>query len=134
MLNKPPHADTPTAEAGPARLDAAALARLKELDPTGGNGLLERVLRAFQGSAARLRPQLDAARRTDDRTAIRLVAHTLKSSSASIGALPLSELCAQVETAIRVDAGDDLAGPLAALDAALDAALQAIDALLKERA
>jgi HPt (histidine-containing phosphotransfer) domain-containing protein len=118
----------------PAVLDPAALARLAELDPTGQSRLLERVLLAFQTSAARLRPQFDAARRSDDRAAIRLVAHTLKSSSASIGALELSQLCAQVETAIRVDAGADLAAPLEALDAALDGALQAIDALQKERA
>ncbi len=119
---------------GPAVLDAAALARLTELDPTGASRLLERVLQAFQTSAARLRPQFDAARRADDRAAIRLVAHTLKSSSASIGALELSQLCAQVETAIRLGADADLAAPLEALGAALDCALRAIDALQKERA
>lgn len=117
-----------------AVLDAAALARLAELDPTGASRLVERVLQAFQTSAARLRQQFDAARRSDDRAAIRMVVHTLKSSSASIGALDLSQLCAQVETAIRLDAHTDLATPLEALDAALDRALQAIGALQKERA
>jgi len=117
-----------------AVLDATALSRLTELDPTGENRLLERVLQAFQGSAARLRPQLDTARRTGDRAGIRLVAHTLKSSSASIGALALSQCCAQVETLIRLEAGDDLEAPLDALTAALDGALRAIDTLLKERA
>jgi len=116
-----------------AVLDAVALARLSELDPTGENRLLERVLHAFQGSVARLRPQLDEARRAGNHTQIRLVVHTLKSSSASIGALQLSQLCAQVEAAIRLDATADLAGPLGSLDAALDGALQAIDALLKDR-
>lgn len=120
-------------EASPG-LDAVALGRLSELDPKGENRLLERVLSAFQASVARLRPQLEAAQRGDDRASIRLVAHTLKSSSASIGALHLSQLCAQVESAIRLDSADDLGGPLAALNDALDAALQAIDTLLKERA
>ena len=119
--------------AAPPRLDAAALGRLIELDPTGANRLLERVLQAFRASVARLRPQLEAARRAADRPAIRGVVHTLKSSSASIGALRLSQLCAQVETAIRLDTDDDLSAPLAALSDALDGALQAIDALLKER-
>ena len=114
-------------------LDAAALGRLIELDPNGQNRLLERVLQAFQTSAARLRPQLDAARSGNDRAAIRLVAHTLKSSSASIGAIRLSQLCAQVETAIRLETEDDLGPQLDALNAALDGALQAIAALLKER-
>lgn len=118
----------------PAALDAGALARLTELDPTGENRLVERVLQAFRASVARLRPQLDAARRNGDRNAIRLVVHTLKSSSASIGSLALSQLCAQIETVIRVDATADLNAPLAALDIALDDALLAIDTLLKERA
>jgi HPt (histidine-containing phosphotransfer) domain-containing protein/CheY-like chemotaxis protein len=139
MLNKHlrPHAAAEAegvpAGAPPAVLDAAALARLSELDPNGTNRLLERVLHAFETSVARLRPQLDAARAGNDRAAIRLVAHTLKSSSASIGALQLSQLCAQVEAAIRMDTGESLVPQLDALDAALSGALQAIAALLKER-
>ncbi len=120
-------------EAAPV-LDPAALARLTELDPTGSNRLLERVLQAFQTSAARLWPQAEAARLSGDRATLRLVAHTLKSSSASIGAPRLSQLCAQVETAIRLDAPDDLGAMLDAMGAALDAALRAIAQLLEARA
>lgn len=132
---------TPSPVAGGGRigmqgavLDADALARLAELDPTGANRLIERVLQAFRVSVARLRPQLDAARQSGDRSAIRLVVHTLKSSSASIGALAVSQRCAQIETLIRVDASAELAAPLAALDTDLDAALRAIDVLLEARA
>lgn len=114
-------------------LDAAALVRLAELDPKGESRLLERVLQAFRVSVARLRPQLDAARGSNDRSAIRLVVHTLKSSSASIGATQLSQRCAQIETAIRLDTEPDLTASLTAFDDALDGALQAIDAVLKER-
>ncbi|MGK2899300.1 MAG: Hpt domain-containing protein [Burkholderiaceae bacterium] len=128
----PAEADGSAAGGAPGGLDPVAIGRLAELDPTGENRLVQRVLQAFQTSAARLRPQLDAARTADDRAAIRLVAHTLKSSSASIGALELSQLCAQVETAIRLDAAADLGPQLDALDHALDAALQAIAALPKE--
>lgn len=141
MLN--PHlrpqlpADAEPAHAGPdasSMLDAAALARLAELDPTGKNQLVERVLQAFQASVDRLRPQFDAARAADDRATLRLVAHTLKSSSASIGAVRLSQLCAEVETAIRLETDGDLSARLDALGAALDGALEAIGRLLKERA
>lgn len=114
-------------------LDAEALARLAALDPTGESQLLERVLNAFQSSIARLMPQLDVARRSADRAAIRLVAHTLKSSSASIGALALSRLCAQVETAIRLDATGDHDADIDAMTEAIDAALRAIEQLLAER-
>jgi len=129
----PAEAESVPAGGASAVLDAGALARLGDLDPNGANRLLERVLHAFEASVARLRPQLDAARVGDDRAAIRLVAHTLKSSSASIGAMQLSQLCAQVEAMIRMDSGESLVPQLDALDARLDGALQAIAALLKER-
>ena len=111
-------------------LDPDALARLTELDPKGENQLLERVLRAFQTSAARLMPQLEAARLSGDRATVRLVAHTLKSSSASIGALGLSQVCAQVEGLIRAESADDLDPLLHTMRVALDAALGAIQRLL----
>lgn len=111
-------------------LDPEALARLTELDPKGENRLLERVLRAFQASAARLMPQLEAARLSGDPATVRLVAHTLKSSSASIGALELSQVCAQVEGLIRAESADDLEPLLHTMRAALDAALSAIQRLL----
>ena len=114
-------------------LDAEALERLTALDPSGENRLLERVLNAFQGSAARLVPQLEVGRAGADWNAVRLVAHTLKSSSASIGALALSALCAQVETAIRTDATAGLDADILAMTRELDLALQAIERLLMER-
>ena len=114
-------------------LDPAALARLEELDPTRANDLLGRVLKAFQSSAARLMPQLEAARLTGDHATVRLVAHTLKSSSASIGAAALSNQCARVETLIRQDTTDGLPAAIDAMAVAMDEALQAIASLLERR-
>ena len=113
-------------------LDRQALARLSDLDPTGKNRLIERVLLAFRTSVARLRPQAEAARTSGDRAVLRLVVHTLKSSSASIGAMRLSQLCARIETAIRLETDHD--ADLDALGAALDEVLHAIEPLLKEQA
>jgi signal transduction histidine kinase/CheY-like chemotaxis protein len=96
----PPRSSSGPADAGEV-LDAEALARLRELDPGGQNQLLGRVLRTFLSSLDRLLPQMVDARRSDDVAGIRHVAHTLKSSSASIGALRLSQLCAAVEKAAR---------------------------------
>ncbi len=114
-----------------AALDPMALGRLTQLDPTGVNRLLQRVLTAFQGSVERLRPQLEAARRDADLPAIRLVAHTFKSSAASIGATALSQLCAEIETAIRVEPSPDLGARLDRLSVALADSLVAIDRVLK---
>jgi HPt (histidine-containing phosphotransfer) domain-containing protein len=111
-------------------LDAEALDRLRELDPTGKGRLLERVLRAFQSSAGRLSLQFADARRSDDMPGIRHVVHTLKSSSASIGALALARLCAEIEASIRAEAFTSLTERLDAMDRELAAVLQAVTAML----
>jgi hypothetical protein len=90
-------------------LDGQALARLRELDPTGQNGLLPRVLKAFDTSLERLTAQLVEARPAGDHDAMRHVAHTLKSSAASVGALELSRICADIERMIRDQQTDGLA-------------------------
>lgn len=82
-------------------LDAQSLAKLALMDPTGSNQLMARVLRTYSGSLQRLLAQLVAARQPFDPAALKLCTHTLKSSSASIGALELSALCATAESALR---------------------------------
>jgi PAS domain S-box-containing protein len=99
MSSQPP---TPISSTPATVLDAQAIARLRELDPGGGNKLLERVIAAFLKSLERLLPELDRARAAGlDLAAVRHVAHTLKSSSASLGALKLSERCAEIEGMVR---------------------------------
>lgn len=111
-------------------LDVDALDRLRELDPAGKGRLLERVLRAFETSAARLSLQFREARRNDDLAAIRHVVHTLKSSSASIGALALARLCAEIEASLRAGSHADLPDRLDAMDRELAAVLQAVTPML----
>jgi HPt (histidine-containing phosphotransfer) domain-containing protein len=89
------------AGAGLDVLDTAALNRLRELDPGGRSGLLNRVLQTYTLSLERMLVQWRAARAADDAGAMRSMAHTLKSSSASVGALGLSALCADVEARLR---------------------------------
>lgn len=115
--------------ASPPVLDEEALQRLRELDPSGQNHLLERVLRAFEGSLLRLAPQLREARQRDDMQAIRHVAHTLKSSAASVGALRLSRLCAEIESLVRQEAAPGLPALLDDVDHEFDVVLQALQPL-----
>jgi HPt (histidine-containing phosphotransfer) domain-containing protein len=110
----------------PLALDADALHRLRELDPSGSGRLLERVLRAFEQSVLRLSAQLREARGKADMQGIRHVAHTLKSSSASVGALALSRLCAEIEAGVRAEAFADLPEPLDAMEDELQLVLQAV--------
>jgi len=112
-------------------LDPTALQRLRDLDPGGRGRLLERVLEAFESSSTRLAAQLVEARERNDTAGIRLVVHTLKSSSASIGALSLARLCAEIETSLRNGMHADLAGPLDAVLHELQAVLQIVKPMLK---
>lgn len=110
----------------PTQLDAAALGRLRELDPTGANQLLPRVFKAFDASTRRLLPLLEEARRTGNHAGIRHVAHTMKSSSASIGALRLSQLSAEVEAMARSGEVEGLAARIEQMTAETAAVLQAL--------
>jgi PAS domain S-box-containing protein len=111
--------------------DAEALRRLRELDPRGDNRLLERVAKAFETSVGRLLPQLDEAFKMNDRAAIMHVAHTLKSSSASIGALKLSHMCAEIETMIRRQTGDDLSSRIREVPIEADRVLHGLRQMLE---
>jgi HPt (histidine-containing phosphotransfer) domain-containing protein len=104
-----------------ALLDPEAIRRLRELDPSGGNKLLERVVNAFSNSLERLLPDLARAREgaTLDLHVVRHVSHTLKSSSASLGAMGLSARCAEIEAMARD-------GDVQGLPEQLDAMLQDI--------
>jgi len=107
-------------------LDVEALQRLSDLDPTGANRLLERVFQAFEASALRLLPQMHEAQRAGDHAGVRHVVHTLKSSSASIGAVKLSQLCAEIESMIRLETHDDLADRIGRMDRETNAVLHAL--------
>ena len=92
-------------------LDAACLAELRALDPDGKARLVQRVLATYQTSLVRLVDQLRQARSEAAWEQVSRVAHTLKSSSASIGALALAGVCADIERLLR--AGDhEGVGPL----------------------
>jgi HPt (histidine-containing phosphotransfer) domain-containing protein len=113
-------------------LDEASLQRLHELDPQGENRVVERVLRAFEASLTRLLPQSQAALQQGDQEALRHVVHTLKSSSASVGALQLSQHCGEIENRLRLHQADGLAQRLAALNAEGERVLVAVRSLLPE--
>lgn len=85
-------------------LDESALARLRELDPDGRHGVLARVLAAYETSLVRMLALLRAERLAPNPKAVAALAHTLKSSSASVGALALASACAALEQCVRQEA------------------------------
>ncbi|ARN21590.1 hybrid sensor histidine kinase/response regulator [Piscinibacter gummiphilus] len=123
-------APAPAAAAGTDVLDAQALERLRELDPTGENRLMERVVSAFETSVARLMPQLQEALQSNELAGIRHVSHTLKSSSASMGAVKLSKMCAEIETMARQGLSDGMDERVAQLTAEVEVVRAALKRML----
>lgn len=111
-------------------LDRASLQRLRDLDPEGKNHVVERVLQAFDTSLQRLLPQGEQAFAACDRETLRHVVHTLKSSSASVGALELSRLCGDIENSLREYGIEGLGAPWAALQYEGSRVAHAVQSLL----
>jgi HPt (histidine-containing phosphotransfer) domain-containing protein len=137
MTDMPPHRPPGPPEpeldhAVEAGLDERALAQLRSLDPDGRHGVLPRVLAAFETSLLRLQAQLVALTASTDSKAIGDIAHTLKSSSASVGALGLARLCAEAERAARAGEVERLDGAMAGLRAESARVLLLVRAMLRD--
>lgn len=80
----------------PTVLDATMLETLRE--SAGGDAeFLNELLDTFLGEATQLLTEAQQALARGEAAALRRAAHSLKSSSASFGALAFSELCATLE-------------------------------------
>ncbi|HEU5284185.1 MAG TPA: Hpt domain-containing protein [Burkholderiales bacterium] len=88
-------------EPSAAAFDRAALDAIRALDEGGAAGLLQQVVQLYLESAPRLIAELRRAGADGDATAVRNAAHSLKSSSANVGAVRLAEMCKAIEHAAR---------------------------------
>lgn len=122
------HDDTPPTA---ITLDAAALSRLRELDPDGRAGVMQRVMRTFDTSLTQTLGALALAGQRGDAIELRHLAHTLKSSSASVGALELSQACARLEVLARDNRAMDIPAVLAELLGAGAMAQHAVRVLMR---
>jgi HPt (histidine-containing phosphotransfer) domain-containing protein len=115
----------------PEPLDAQALDRLRELDPDGRQGVVQRVLAAYDTSLTRMVVQLRLQAEAPDADVVAGIAHTLKSSSASVGALALSRACAELEARLRGGEVADLSHDIDRIVALIEAAQRAAAAILR---
>lgn len=107
---------TSTPDIAPEEKKSAAINRqfLKQfqgLDPEGGQGLIRQILQVFQDTSGATLCQIDQAVAAGDADGLRRGAHTLKSSSANVGAETLSGLFRQLE-AVGSEGTLEAAGPL----------------------
>ena len=91
--------------AGQPLLDPDSIERLHQLDPSGQQGVVQRVLRAYESSLSRHLDEIAQAFAGGDSERQARSAHTLKSSSAAIGALGFAQRCADLEQLVRHDKG-----------------------------
>ncbi|MDV6348499.1 response regulator [Nitrosomonas sp. Is35] len=78
-------------------LNPTRLNQIRELDSSGGDSLLNKILQAFLESAESNIRQLEQAILNCDADSLRQTAHALKSSSGNIGAEDLSAIFKQLE-------------------------------------
>ncbi len=93
----------------------------------GDLGFLGELVAEYRTDGAMRVADMRAALAVGDADSLRRAAHTLKGSSASLGANDLAEACRVVETAARDGRLDDLRPKVDAIAADLDGALAALD-------
>ena len=89
--------------------------------------MIKEMLLDFRGSAERIATELRAAYQAGQFAAVGSLAHKLKSSARSVGALALGELCAEMEQAAKKND----AGALAVLLPSFDVQLMSVKSYLE---
>jgi len=90
-------------EAERTAIDPGFLAQFREIDPNGGMKLASRIIGIYLTSSADLLADLGRAVDAGDSTGIHHAAHSLKSSSANVGAMRLHVLLRDLERAGKDD-------------------------------
>jgi HPt (histidine-containing phosphotransfer) domain-containing protein len=88
--------------------DASVVQSLPMVADGSNPGFADRVLDMFDRNTRQMLDEIDTASRQGDLPTLQRAAHTLKSSSATVGALALSEQAKQLEMLLR--AGREPAG------------------------
>lgn len=112
-LEHPQDGDVP-GESAPT-LDPDALERLTQLDPGNGRSFMLRVLQTYSTALQRYLCTLESARMAGNIRLVGETAHTIKSSSAAIGAEHFAALCAQVERLAKAANPEAMGQPLTRL-------------------
>lgn len=80
-------------------IDENALKAIEALQRPGKPDLLERIVGLFKTESPKMLANMVEGIEAMDMEVVRIAAHTLKSSSAYVGALELSERCKELERA-----------------------------------
>ncbi len=118
-------------------IDRKAIEAIRSLEKGGGpgsEGLLGRLIRLYAESAPELLARFRDAVGRGDALEARTAVHTLKSSSANMGAAKLSALCGELESRVRSGLRGDEAERFAEIEAEYGKVERALTAMSRETA
>jgi HPt (histidine-containing phosphotransfer) domain-containing protein len=108
-------------------LDHNAIDSIRALQRPGAPNLLEKLSAIFWGEAQRLAEAMRQGIAGGDYYAVQFAAHQLKSSSANMGALTLSNLCRKLEASARMSSMDDASHAMRMIDREMAQVRAALD-------
>ncbi len=109
-------------------LDPAALRNLAGLEQAGSD-LVDRVVQMYLSSSTSLAAEIRAGAEAEDPERVAAAAHTLKSSSAQVGAMKLSSLCKEIEARGRGGFGEGVANLVDEVESELESVREGLAAL-----
>ncbi len=101
-------------------LDRSAIQEILQLDPQAGSDLLSEVVGSYLEDALKLLQTINVATLQADLPTLQRAAHTLKSTSAMLGATHLADLCRELETLARMGTLEQVAPRVRQLEAEYD--------------
>jgi CheY-like chemotaxis protein len=110
-------------------LDHSAIDAVRQLDPDGNDRLLSRLIALYRDDSSQLLADIDNAMKSSDAEGVARAAHTLKSSSANLGATNVAAIARQIEHSARGGDLNDLASSVTKLRAQRTVALSELEAL-----
>jgi signal transduction histidine kinase/CheY-like chemotaxis protein len=125
-------APVPVAAAQGDQINRQALENIRALSASNGDALLERVLQAYLDDTPTHLHTIGQAIASGNTGQMRKAAHSLKSSSANVGADALAQRCKDLEQLARNDTTMGAAALLADMERSFLAARQALGAILEK--
>jgi signal transduction histidine kinase/DNA-binding response OmpR family regulator len=110
-------------------LDHSAIDAVRQLDPDGNDRLLARLIALYRDDSSQLLADIDNALKSGDANSVARAAHTLKSSSANLGATNVAAIARAIEHAARSGDLADLPASITKLRAQRTVALSELEAL-----
>ena len=101
-----------TENGGTPSIDRSVLDRIRLLEGPGRQGLVEKVVALYLSDSLTLMEQIRSSPETGEAETLRRASHSLKSSSANVGAMGIFEICRKVEEGMAAGNPPSAAGPL----------------------